>query len=286
MKQKLFTFFLALVASVGAIYAQSGSCGDNLTWTLSNGTLTISGTGAMADYEFYNSPWYDYRSSIKSVIINDSVTSIGARAFDECSSLTSVTIPNSVTSIGTSAFVYCSSLTSVILTALSEEEFCKGQGNSLLYSKGVNYQREIQINGTKVTKFTIPNSVTSIGDAVFFGCKMLTAITISNSVKSIGYGTFKYCDSLKSITIPHGVTTIGEVVFEDCKNLESITIPDSIESIGREAFYCCKSLKAICYDGTKAQWKKITLANGTFKAWNRRSAINVVHCTDGDVWIY
>ena len=132
---------------------------------------------------------------------------------------------------------------------------------------------------------TIPNSVNIIGENAFCGCKLLTAITISNNVKSIGYGTFKYCDSLTAITIPHGVTTIGEVVFEDCKNLEAITIPDSIESIGREAFYCCKSLKAICYDGTKAQWKKIALANDTFKAWNRRSAIKVVHCTDGDVKI-
>lgn len=133
---------------------------------------------------------------------------------------------------------------------------------------------------------TIPDSVNIIGESAFCGCKLLTAITISNSVKSIGYGTFKYCDSLTAITIPHGVMSIGEVVFEDCKNLESITIPDSIESIGREAFYCCKSLKAICYEGTKAQWKKIILANDTFKAWNRRSAIRVIHCTDGNIWIY
>ena len=120
-------------APVNFLEDSAGTCGDNLTWRLSNGTLTISGTGAMADYSSYTDvPWYDYHSFIKSIVINDGVTSIGDYAFSDCSSLTSVTIPNSVTSIGTSAFVYCSSLTSVILTALSEEEFCKGQGNSLL----------------------------------------------------------------------------------------------------------------------------------------------------------
>ena len=128
--------------------------------------------------------------------------------------------------------------------------------------------------------------VTSIEDYAFDFCENLKSISIPNSVNIIGENAFCGCKLLTAITIPHGVTTIGEVVFEDCKNLEAITIPDSIESIGREAFYCCKSLKAICYDGTKAQWKKIALANDTFKAWNRRSAINVVHCTDGDVKIY
>ena len=133
---------------------------------------------------------------------------------------------------------------------------------------------------------TIPNSVNIIGKSAFCGCKLLTAITIPNSVKSIGYGTFKFCYSLIAITIPHGVTSIGACAFEDCKSLRTITIPNSIESIEREAFYCCKSLQAIRYGGTIAQWKKINLANDTFKGWNRRSAINVVHCTDGDVKIY
>ena len=184
-------------------------------------------------------------SSLKSITIPNSVTKIENNAFMYCSSLTSVTIPNSVTSIGTSAFVYCSSLTSVILTALSEEEFCKGQGNSLLYSKGVNYQREIQINGTKVTKFTIPNSVTSIGDEAFRGCSSLTSVTIPNSVTSIGWSAFYGCSSLTSVTIPNSVTSIGGFAFNGCSSLTSITIPNSVTSIGIGTFQSCTGLTSV-----------------------------------------
>ena len=182
--KKLFTLFLALVASVGAIYAQSGSCGDNLTWTYSPGTLTISGTGAMADYYYDDdTPWYNYRFSIKSIVISDGVTRIGSRAFYNCSSLTSVTIPNSVTSIGSSAFRGCSSLTSI----------------------------------------TIPNSVKSIGDYAFQKCSSLSSITIPNSVTSIGKYAFSDCSSLTSVTIGNSVTSIGDCTFWKCSSLTSVT---------------------------------------------------------------
>ena len=113
-------FTLLPMSAFAADVVSSGKCGSNLTWTLdSEGTLTISGTGEMGDYDLIydktSAPWGKYYSSITSVVINDGVTSIGYGAFGNCSSLTSVTIPDSVTTIGDYAFNNCENLTSVTI---------------------------------------------------------------------------------------------------------------------------------------------------------------------------
>ena len=265
MKQKLFILFLALVASVSAIYAQSGTCGNNLTWNLNaeTGVLTISGTGSMKDYEYSSDvPWYGYRTSIKSVIIRDGVTSIGEYAFEGCKSLTSITIPNSVTRIEYSAFSGCSSLASVTIpnsvTSIGKYAF---QGCSSL------------------TSISIPNSVASIRDYAFQYCSSLTSVTINSdaivnkaytyssnlsdifgsqvieyiigdNVKGIGEYAFKGCSSLTSVTIPNSVTSIEESAFDGCSSLTSVTIPNSVTSIGEYAFYYCTSLTSITCKAT------------------------------------
>ena len=181
---------------------------DNLTWKLyEDGTLTISGTGAMKDYDYYNnpSPASQKKDSVKKVVIEDGVTSIRNSAFYDCNSLTSITIPNSVTSIGAYAFSNCYYLTNI----------------------------------------TIPNSVTSIENYAFRSCSSLTSITIPDSVTSIGKLAFYSCDSLTSITISNSVTSIEERAFAYCSRLTSITIPDSVTSIGEAAFAGCSSLTTI-----------------------------------------
>ena len=164
-----------------------GASGNNVTATLSGDTLTISGSGNMADYmcspyNITSAPWGIYSASIQTVIINNGVTSIGECAFDGCRNLISVDIPNSVTSIGELAFCGCRSLTSL----------------------------------------NIPNSVTSIGNYAFYSCSSLTSIDIPNSLKSMGRGIFYECRSLTSIDIPNSVTTIGELAFCDCSNLTTV----------------------------------------------------------------
>ena len=159
---------------------------DNLTWKLdADGTLNISGTGAMKDYDYFDnrSPVYG-NSSVKKVVIEDGVTSIGKYAFCNCTSLISITIPDSVTSIEFAAFNNCSSLTSI----------------------------------------TIPDSVTSIGKYAFEWCNKLSSITLSNNITSIGSSAFRGCTSLTSITIPDSVTSIGDSVFERCSNLQTISL--------------------------------------------------------------
>ena len=180
---------------------------DNLTWTLdADGTLTISGAGAMKNYNSSgNQSPVRKNSNVKKVVIEDGVTSIGSYAFASCNNLTSITISNSVTSIGERAFAYCSSLTSI----------------------------------------TIPDSVTSIGDFAFVSCTSLTSITIPDSVTSIGNLAFSSCWKLTSITIPDSVISIGNRALSNCSSLTSITIPDSVTSIGIEVFQKCTSLKTI-----------------------------------------
>ena len=204
---------------------------DNLTWKLyEDGTLNISGKGAMKDYNSDDnpSPASQKKDSVKKVVIEDGVTSIGDSAFSYCSSLTNITIPDSVTSIGDSAFSGCWDLTSITIpdsiTTIGESAFSGCSG---------------------LTSITIPNSVTSIGAYAFSGCRSLTSITIPDSVTSIGNSSFSYCISLTSITIPNSVTSIGTYAFSNCWYLTSITIPDSVTSIGKSAFYKCSSLTTI-----------------------------------------
>ena len=202
---------------------------DNLTWKLyEDGTLNISGTGAMKDYDSDDSPATQKKDSVKKVVIEDDVTSIGNYAFSGCSSLTDITLPSSVTSIKSCAFYKCSQLASIEIPSS-----VTSIGNSAFK------------NCTGLTSITIPESVTSIGDSAFRNCTGLTSITISDRVTSIGNYVFWGCSNLTSIVIPDSVTSIGVLAFNDCSSLTSITIPDSVTSIGYAAFSDCSSLKII-----------------------------------------
>ena len=202
---------------------------DNLTWKLyEDGTLNISGTGAMKDYDSDDSPATQKKDSVKKVVIEDDVTSIGNYAFSGCSSLTDITLPSSVTSIKSCAFYKCSQLASIEIPSS-----VTSIGNSAFK------------NCTGLTSITIPESVTSIGDSAFRNCTGLTSITISDRVTSIGNYVFWGCSNLTSIVIPDSVTSIGVLAFTDCSSLTSITIPDSVTSIGYAAFSDCSSLKII-----------------------------------------
>ncbi|MCR4663903.1 MAG: leucine-rich repeat domain-containing protein [Paludibacteraceae bacterium] len=268
MKTKLITLFLALVASTGTMFAESGKCGENLTWDLTDGVLTISGSGAMYDsggaswdmdlknLVHSNNPWYDYANSIKSILLSDELTTIGSYAFANCTHLTSITILNSVTSIGESAFYGCEKLTSVIWNAKNCSDFSAGytpfnytedgklfyfdiraQITSFVFGNEVEHIPAYLCSSMSVlSNITIPNSVASIGGYAFSGCSGLTSVTIPNSVTSIGESAFSNCNSLNSVTIPNSVTTIGNSAFSGCSGLTSITIPNSVTSIGEYAF--------------------------------------------------
>lgn len=165
---------------IDASIVASGFCGaegDNLTWVLdTNGVLTISGTGEMADYSGEDPSWSSFLSSIQTIVIEDGVTSIGSWAFDDCTSLTSVTIGSDVTSIGEAAFAECTALNSIV----------------------------------------IPDNVIEIGSWAFEGCTGLTSVTIGSGVTSIGGAAFDGCTGLTSITSEAVTPpTCGEDCFND-----------------------------------------------------------------------
>lgn len=213
----------------------SGDCGadgSNVTWTLySDGTLVISGNGAMANYNIAfkeNYPWYEVRTNIKTVKINNGVTNIGNGAFEYCRELTSITIPNSVTSIGIGTFRDCTYLSSINLP------------NSVTHigNSAFGYC-------TNLTEIIIPDSVTSIDNYAFSFCRDLTTVTLSKNITSIGNGTFYGCTSLKNVIVPNNVTSLGNDAFYGCTSLENIIVPDGVTSIGSGAFYGCSSLTNI-----------------------------------------
>lgn len=138
-------------------------------------------------------------SSLSNIVIPDSMTSIGSGAFWGCCSLSNVVVPDSVTSIGNGAFRSCSSLSNVI----------------------------------------IPNSVTSMGNGTFYGCRSLSNIGIPSCVTNIANFLFCGCRSLSDIVIPDSVTSIGIGAFSNCRFLSNIVIPDSVTNIRRGAFYKC-----------------------------------------------
>ena len=192
-------------------------------------------------------------SGLTFVMIPNSVASIGDSAFNGCDGLTSVNIPNSVSSIGKQVFDRCDRLT--MINVDSRNNYYKSI-DGVLFNSDATTLIQYPIGNSRLV-YSIPNSVTFIGDWAFNNCTVLTSITIPNSVVSIGDYAFSGCAELASVTIPNSVTTIGNSTFLNCLGLTSIFIPNSVTSIGGAVFSGCDGLTTINVDDENKYYKSI-----------------------------
>ena len=251
----LFAALLLLALCIGASAAgTSGKCGPSAYWSFdsSTGTLTISGSGAMNDYEYGDYPWMDYRDSIQTIVIGDQITqigryaftgtacstikfgknvrSIGERAFLECRNLNGdLTLPDSVQIVGNNAFSECTGLTGTLTLGSSLQTIGAGAFHFCPFSGDL----------------VIPDNVTSIGDSAFYISDYLRpetqgTLTLGKNLRTIGAFAFRESTYTGSLTIPDSVVEIGKGAFYQCENLNgTLTLGRSLRTIGKEAFYWC-----------------------------------------------
>lgn len=252
---------LALILSGSAMSAHEGRmCGENLTWSLDDeGVLVISGTGEMDSFIEDKPNWGHF--SIRRVIIEPGVTSIGALAFEYCHKLRSVEIPDTVTSIGDYAFSRCSLLKSVAIPDSVSEiginpfHMCSSLGeillspdhpylsleNGLLLSRS-DHRLVCRLPAYEEPDCVIPAGTLAIGDEAFSSCNTVETLSIPGSVTSIGHDAFYDCTSLVHVDIPGSVRFIGYRAFSHCLSLHSLILREGLQSIGSRAFSYCWAL--------------------------------------------
>ena len=283
----LFAALLLLALCIGASAAgTSGKCGPSAYWSFdsSTGTLTISGSGAMNDYEYGDYPWMDYRNSIQTIVIGDQITqigrnafpwtacstikfgknvrSIGERAFNGCRNLNGdLTLPDSVQTIGAGAFQGCEKLSGDLtipdsVVEIGEGAFrdCKNLNGTLTLGKNLRTIGKEAFSGCAFTgSLTIPEGVTEIADSAFgagiplkkYG--MFTGtLTLPSTLKTIGAEAFAYTDFSGELLIPDGVTSIGANAFKECDGFGGLlSLPDNVKTVGESAFYLCKGFTGL-----------------------------------------
>lgn len=192
---------------------------------------------------------FDSCTGLKEIVIPGSVRSIGSQAFMNCEGLSSITIEEGVISIGKGAFIGCSNLTDILIpnsvTNIDEVTFegtpwYNNQPEGLVYAGKVAYHYKGTMPDN--TSVFIKDGTLGVSASAFKYCTGLTAISFPNSLTYIGNSAFEECSGLESVIIPQQVTTIGYSVFKGCTSLSSATIPNSVISIGSATFYGCRKL--------------------------------------------
>lgn len=260
--------------------------GTNLSWSLEDGVLTVSGEGAMKNFGYGNSPWHSLKDSITAVVIGEGVTTLGKYAFHDSANLETVMIPSTLEFVGERAFQNCTSIVKIELPAgVTEIEDWAFSGCAKLESVSLaegltTLGHEVFSECTNLKSLLLPESVTSIGYALCSGCIRLENVTLPSSLSELPYRAFENCSALKEVEISKEVISIEGSVFLGCSSLTEITIPDktesiaynafagctslgtvylpkSLKSIGTDAFIRCTALTDVYYEASQARWALI-----------------------------
>lgn len=235
----VFAVLFSALGGFNVLAAESGTCGENLKWSFSGGTLTISGKGEMKNYsEADKAPWYDFREEITAVVLPDKLESIGTLAFYNCTALKAIAIPEKVQKIADKAFYNCTSLRMVALP-----NGLKNIGRAAFY------------NCEKLESATLPEGLETISEKAFYLCRSIASVIIPQSVTSIGKEAFAYCESLLRVEIKAQIEAVPEWCFYGCSSLTQIKLPDTVTEIEFYAFKNCDSLYTVycSSDGETAQ---------------------------------
>lgn len=244
----------AILSSFGTA-ATSGDFGVNncLHWEVSTGvlsgkTLTISGTGAMPDFDFPNgnlAPWWNYEAlgmltsfgnfklegELKKVVIKDGVTNVSNYALFFLPAATQVTLPESVTSIGRYGIALCSKLTGMSIP------------------KGVTEIGDFGLAGDGLTAITLPDGLQTLGRGAFDACASISGTTLPAAITAVPDKCFNDCTKLLTVDYKGEVTAIGERAFEGCKSLTKAPIPAAVTALGNSAFNGCIALTDVTLPG-------------------------------------
>jgi len=219
----------------------SGSCGDQLTWTLSGETLTIEGSGPMWDFtEPEMAPWYEFRDEITSVILPEGLTTVGNLAFYELKYLDIITIPDTVERVGDYAFAYCQ------------------RARMLTIGSGVTRIGTAAFSDCyAVTSLRLPEGLKSVGRKGFYRMESISTVDIPASVTELGVSAFGYCKRLVSANVRANIGRLPEYCFYGCEMLDSVALPEQMTSISDFSFSECDNLTTIYYGGGNSAVEEI-----------------------------
>ncbi len=274
----------------------AGVCGNNVQYSLKNGILTLSGTGATYNYHSgKTAPWYDVRSEVLEVKVEEGITNIGNQLFAECTNLKHVILPEGVSAIGSNVFKRCSSLEYICipqtLTSIGERSFTSSLKN--VEYGGTDEEWDAIVIGNyndgllkadisyKEAEYILYSGM--CGDCVEWTYSSNGTLTLSGQGSTYNYHSgktapwFSYAPQINNIVIEDGVTVIGNFIFRDCCNVVSLELPESVVMVGTNSFSRCKRLSELkCSVGLKVIGKNAFAAtnittvyyNGTLTEWN------------------